>query len=115
MELQAAIEGLSLLPEGATVEVVTDSKYLQLGMTEWMPVWKTREWKSSNGVKVKNLTQWEKLDQHRQRFKRIQFSHVHGHSGVEYNEMADEGCRRARLSRQGSTHLLDEEPAVSGL
>ena len=34
-ELTAAIEGLTRIPEGAAVELVSDSQYVLKGMTEW--------------------------------------------------------------------------------
>ena len=36
MELQAAIEGLTLIPEGTYAVLYTDSKYVCTGITEWV-------------------------------------------------------------------------------
>ena len=45
MELQAVIEGLSALSRRSSVEVVTDSKYVADGCTQWMANWKRNGWK----------------------------------------------------------------------
>ena len=36
MELMAAIEALKKIPTGQEVQIYTDSKYVQLGITEWI-------------------------------------------------------------------------------
>ena len=36
MELMAAIEALKKIPTGQKVQVYTDSKYVKLGITEWI-------------------------------------------------------------------------------
>ena len=40
MELQAAIEGLSMLKEPCEVVITTDSKYVMNGITLWIEKWK---------------------------------------------------------------------------
>ena len=40
MELMAAIQGLEALKRGATVELFTDSRYVQQGITRWIHGWK---------------------------------------------------------------------------
>ena len=39
MELMAAIEALKKIPTGQEVQVYTDSKYVKLGITEWIEKW----------------------------------------------------------------------------
>ena len=46
MELQAALEGLSILKEPCEVELYTDSEYLRNGMTAWLFHWKRNGWKT---------------------------------------------------------------------
>jgi ribonuclease HI len=65
MELQAVIEGLKALKGPCSVTVCTDSQYVQLGATEWLPRWKERGWrksKSSGGRAVANQDLWKELD-----------------------------------------------------
>ena len=40
MELTAAIEALEALSRPVTVELHTDSKYVQNGITKWLALWK---------------------------------------------------------------------------
>ncbi len=44
MELSAAIEALSVLSRPCAITLVTDSKYVMQGVTEWMVNWKRRGW-----------------------------------------------------------------------
>jgi len=55
MEMQAVIEGFKILKNPTVVEIVTDSKYVGQGLTEWMPKWKMRGWRASGNKPVKNL------------------------------------------------------------
>ena len=48
MELMAVIEGLRALKKtGCDVHVFSDSKYVLTGITEWLPNWKKRGWKTA--------------------------------------------------------------------
>jgi ribonuclease HI len=47
MELVAVIRGLRALNEPCEVEIVTDSQYVQRGMSEWMERWRTTDWKTA--------------------------------------------------------------------
>lgn len=46
MELQAALEGLASLPSPHTVELYTDSKYVQNGITSWIDNWRKKNWQT---------------------------------------------------------------------
>ena len=63
MELMAAIEALKKIPTGQKVQVYTDSKYVKLGITEWIEKWAQNNWKTSSKQKVKNLELWTKLNE----------------------------------------------------
>lgn len=54
MELKAVIVGLAALKEPAAVRVVTDSQYVQRGMTRHVPRWTRNSWLNSRGVPVAN-------------------------------------------------------------
>jgi ribonuclease HI len=47
MELRAAIGGLNALKRRCAVKLYTDSKYVLQGVTEWMPNWKARGWRTA--------------------------------------------------------------------
>lgn len=104
MELTAVIEGLKALTRPCTVRVHTDSQYVQKGISEWMPGWKRRNWKTSAGEPVKNRDLWEELDRLAARQK-VAWHWVRGHAGHPENERADglanEGVRQALASRSG--------------
>ncbi len=88
MEMTAAIEALSSIrKEGASVLVLSDSKYLIGCCTEWMPGWKARGWKRK-GEPLKNLDLLQKLDELIQRY-RVEWKWVAGHSGHPGNDHVD--------------------------
>lgn len=86
MELRAIEEGLEMI-HSPTV-VITDSRYCYKGCTDWIWSWQSRGWKTSSGSKVKHIRMWKRvLSQLKE--KAVSFRLVKGHSGVEYNELAD--------------------------
>ena len=89
MELTAAIKGLEAIKSSCQVELYTDSKYVLQGITEWMPDWKKRGWKTAAKKPVKNVDLWKQLDIEVGRHQ-INWHWVKGHSGDPGNEKADE-------------------------
>jgi ribonuclease HI len=88
MELMAAIEALRALKVKSRVRLWTDSKYVQQGITQWLPNWKRRDWRTSANQPVKNADLWRLLDEQQRRHD-IQWCWVKGHSGDPGNETAD--------------------------
>lgn len=88
MELMAAIMALETLTEPCVVMLQTDSQYVRQGITEWMPNWLRRHWKTAAGDQVKNRDLWERLHAATQRH-RIEWRWVKGHSGDPDNERVD--------------------------
>ena len=93
MELPGAIEALRLIPPGATVRLMTDSQYVIKGITEWLPGWKRKGWRSTTGP-VKNKELWETLDAEVQK-RSVQWEWVRGHTGHPENERCDELANEA--------------------
>ena len=89
MELTAAIKALEALKKQCHVELNTDSKYVMQGITEWLPNWKKRGWKTAGNKPVKNEDLWRRLDEARRRHS-IEWKWVKGHSGHKENDRADE-------------------------
>ena len=92
MELQAVIEGLSILKRPSQVELFTDSVYVGKGMSEWMPKWKANGWKRREGKKwaaVKNEELWRRLDELLVTHT-VKYTRVAGHSGHPENDRVDE-------------------------
>ena len=94
MELLAPIKALKKIPFGEKVEIFTDSKYLKLGITEWILKWKNNGWKTSNKSKVKNLELWKELHKLVENYQ-IKWSWVKAHSGNKINEEVDVIARSA--------------------
>ncbi|HLB57309.1 MAG TPA: ribonuclease HI [Gammaproteobacteria bacterium] len=88
MELMAAIKALTSLREPCSIELHTDSQYVQKGITEWLPQWKKRHWKKADNKPVKNADLWEELDRETHRHK-IVWYWVKGHNGHIENELVD--------------------------
>ena len=94
MELTAAIQGLSALKRRCSVQLYTDSKYVLQGLTEWLPQWKARGWRTASREPVKNQDLWEKLDA-AAAAQDIEWHWVKGHSGHDGNEYVDALANRA--------------------
>ena len=88
MELTAVIRALEALKRRAVVTVHTDSEYVRRGITEWLPNWKARDWKTADRKPVKNRDLWERLDELAVGHD-IDWRWVKGHSGVPGNERVD--------------------------
>ena len=88
MELTAVIRALEALKRGVSARVHTDSEYVVRGITEWVPNWKARGWRTADRKPVKNQDLWEQLDAAAARHD-IEWKWVKGHSGVPGNERVD--------------------------
>ncbi len=87
MELLAAVEALKSLPEPAEVDLFTDSQYLKRGITEWLPNWVRRGWRTTSG-KVANRDLWQALLTASSRHS-MHWHWLAGHAGHRHNERAD--------------------------
>ena len=88
MEMMAAIAALEALERPSAVTVVTDSKYLKDGITDWIHGWKRNGWKTSAKKPVKNVDLWQRLDAAQTRHQ-VKWAWIKGHAGHEQNERAD--------------------------
>ena len=94
MELTAVIEALKTINLKTTIKIYTDSKYVKLGITEWILNWKKNGWKTSSKKDVKNKILWIELDKLVNKNK-IKWEWVKGHSGNKFNEKVDELANEA--------------------
>ena len=99
MELTAVIRALQALKRQVPVRLFTDSEYVRRGITEWLPSWKARGWRTADRKPVKNQDLWEQLDTLAAGHS-IEWHWVRGHSGVPGNERVD------RLANQAIDQLL---------
>jgi ribonuclease HI len=88
MELMAAIQALESLTRPCSVKLNSDSSYVLKGITDWMPNWKKRGWKTAARTPVKNEDLWRRLDAAIMKHK-IEWKWVKGHSGDTGNDRAD--------------------------
>ncbi|MHB1951859.1 MAG: ribonuclease HI [Acidiferrobacteraceae bacterium] len=102
MELTAAVEGLLALTRSCRVTLTTDSEYVRRGITEWLPMWKQRGWKTVDRKPVKNADLWQRLDAVAGRHE-VEWKWVRGHTGHKENERAD------ALANRGIDELLRKD------
>jgi ribonuclease HI len=101
MELMAALEGLSAVPEGSDVELVTDSSYLAHAIEKgWLKGWQRKGWKTASKQPVANRDLWERMILELARHGRVRPTLVRGHAGHEVNERADRLAVEAALDAQ---------------
>jgi ribonuclease HI len=93
MELTAAIEALAALKQPCHVNLYTDSKYVKNGITEWLPNWVQRGWRTAGRKPVKNQDLWERLHALSQKHE-VGWHWVKGHAGHAGNELADSLANR---------------------
>ena len=89
MELKAAIEALAALKKPCRVAVYTDSVYVRSGITEWLPAWRARGWRTADKKPVKNKDLWEELSALAAKHE-VSWHWIKGHAGHPENERADE-------------------------
>ena len=102
MELMAAIAALEALKEACDATLHTDSQYVRQGITEWMPNWIRRGWKTAGGDPVKNRDLGERLHAANAKHK-VDWRWVKGHAGDPDNERVDQLARAAavKIKEQG--------------
>ena len=88
MELLAPINALRNIPKGSKVQIFTDSKYVKLGITDWIHNWKKNGWKTADKKNVKNKNLWTELDNLSKRFE-IEWNWVKAHSSDQLNNEVD--------------------------
>ena len=92
MELTAVIEAIKYIRKiraNILIEIFSDSKYVILGITEWIFNWQKNNWKNAAKKPVLNKKLWEKLYKLSKQFK-IRWIYVEGHRSNKYNNRADE-------------------------
>lgn len=103
MELTAAIKGLEALEDQSVVEIITDSRYLRDGITQYMRRWKQNGWRTVAGTPVANQDLWTRLDELATRHT-VRWSWVRGHGNHADQNRCDGlalGAARLEKLRQG--------------
>ncbi|KKS04998.1 MAG: Ribonuclease H [Candidatus Nomurabacteria bacterium GW2011_GWC2_41_8] len=92
MELTAPIETLRYFKKhklSGSIEIISDSKYVILGITEWIFNWQKNNWHNAAKKPVVNRELWEELFNLTQELK-PKWTYVKGHNEDKYNDRADE-------------------------
>jgi ribonuclease HI len=94
MEMQAVLEGIRyfLLEIGADdcrLRLVSDSKYIIKGITEWCDKWAKNNWLKKDDTEVLNHSFWKEIHLLKSQID-LECVHVRGHTGNESNERADQ-------------------------
>jgi ribonuclease HI len=86
----AVIQALKALKRPCKISLHLDSKYVLQGITQWLPGWKAKGWKTAAKQPVKNVDLWQELDAlvHTTGHE-IEWRWVKGHAGDVGNERAD--------------------------
>jgi ribonuclease HI len=98
MELQAVIEGLKHWQGQGAATVITDSKYVKDGITQWIHRWLKQGWQTAAKKPVKNQDLWQQLHALSQS-DQLSWQWVKGHGDCQGNCRADELARQAILER----------------
>ena len=97
MELMAPINALKKIDKNNDIEIYTDSKYVKLGITEWIHNWLKNNWKTSKKEDVKNKDLWLELYDLTKPLK-IEWKWVKAHNGDPTNEEVDLLAKKAAES-----------------
>ncbi len=102
MELRAVLEALGEI--SGSVEVVSDSTYVvNCFRDRWYEGWQRRGWRNSKRQPVANRDLWEPLiGLYLSRQAEISFRWVKGHSGDEWNDIADQLAQQAATTQRSS-------------
>ena len=94
MEIKAVIEALKTVKKSSSINIYSDSLYVQNGITKWIFTWKKNNWHNANRKPVKNIELWQELEKETNKHT-INWHWVKGHSGDKLNEEADKLAREA--------------------
>ena len=94
MELMAAIKALEQFSNKEDIKIVTDSKYVKDGITNWIEKWKKNKWKTSKKKLVKNIDLWKKLSNLNSKHI-VQWVWVKAHSDDPLNILVDQLAKKA--------------------
>ena len=94
MELMATINALKNMESKYEIEIYTDSKYVKLGITEWINNWVKNNWQTSKKEDVKNKDLW--LDLYKlNKSLNVKWIWVKAHAGNPINEEVDLLAKKA--------------------
>lgn len=102
-ELRAVLELLRATAHlNDDLVIICDSVYVIDSLTKWLPGWKARGWRKSDGKPVLNQELMKELDE-ALRGRRYRFQWIKGHTGHPLNESADLRARAAATAYQSGS------------
>ena len=94
MELMAPINALKKINKKNKIQIYTDSKYVKLGITEWIHKWIKNNWQTSKNEPVKNKELWMELYE-LTKSRQIKWIWIKAHAGNTLNEQVDLLAKKA--------------------
>lgn len=111
-ELTALEQLLTEVDVDVPLEVRMDSEYAKKAVTEWLPGWKRRGWKTASGTPVANKELVMSIDE-LLTGRDVKLVHVAAHqvNGDPFNALADEAASASAVSQQAASGTLTAERA----
>jgi len=100
MELRSVLDALHGLPDGAVVDLTSDSRYVIDALTRWIGGWRRKGWRTSTGGPVLNRDLVEAIAA-REEEVRVRWNWVRGHVGHPVNEICDALASSAARRERG--------------
>ena len=100
MELRSVLDALHGIPEGETVLVTSDSRYVIDALTRWIAGWRRKGWRTATGGPVMNRDLIEEIAA-REESLRVRYAWVRGHVGHPVNEVCDALASAAARGEEG--------------
>ncbi|CAL4321812.1 Ribonuclease HI [Buchnera aphidicola (Protaphis terricola)] len=97
MELMGVISGLESLKIPCFVEIYTDSRYVKIGVTNWIFIWRKKKWKKFNKKSIKNIDLWRRMNNLINKHF-IKWIWIKAHIGHIENEKCDQIARKCAKS-----------------
>jgi ribonuclease HI len=113
MELTAVVRALRSVPPTSVVELFTDSAALVSGITERLPWWRSRGWRTMKGRKVPDRELWQELAE-LAATRQVKWTWVQAHTGNPGNERVDRLAHaQAQLAAKGAS--LDDNASLTAV
>jgi ribonuclease HI len=104
MELTGVVNALEAVPPGSSVILHTDSAAIVAGITQRLPWWRSRGWRTIKGRKVQDRELWRQLADLAVA-RQVNWVWVKGHAGDPCNERVD------ALARSQARRQMGQEPS----
>ena len=107
MAITNALQSITKIKDNIHVEACLDSAYIvNCFNSNWRAGWEKNGWKNARKKPVENKDLWISLFKEVDRFgRKLTFSKTKGHSGVKWNEFADELANKAMNDEEERRNL----------